>query len=1137
MHKWLTQFLFFSRQTRPDGRPLYAYKMSERTYAELKELTRQQIQTDRRRGLVADLEPLFCLYAAETFCREHSEGPWAWRTVFTHLGLEEPEHSVIADWVEKGLRFWRRKLLHDSRGRLFLMTLACEGGLPLRLLERESTHLTHYFRSVLEHYYRFDQSDQSLAEAIACQQAHRLPATLRQPPVFHLAGTLVAKVKELQSHVGSAADPIAALDRQDPNWRRDLPLRLDDQIALSLLTGLVNRSAELAREATARLRWRGYLRATGDDWSVEKVLELPEAPTSEHLESWIVGQASHRPRWRLLLNTAQGSEPVAWLTLMQGESASAHYRREWLRRGGVVLRGAAVVERHGLSLHDGTQEHPLVVRDGEPWGDAPWVFVARGDGARLDWLTEGSARTRAAQVWVLAPSDVTPNAEKGRCECLGRIDVLDRVLFCVQGQVDFLTPQQDRYRIQCQAESDSDWSFCVVGQTVAAALDERPRYQGLPRIECLNADGRREASPTDRLQWRHRGVNGSWSDARLTAQGCVWVRLVRADGVERCRRLVDVVPSDFRAQATIGTTDRAGQLVLSGLGKGRVSLGIDRPTGVTIEGTEDQALVLCPALTGVLPPLVLRVHWPGSEPIMLTLPYPQRGAFFRLVGRPLPDDDWVPLDRLGGLHAFIQDTAGGCRYRLQGSFLTHDLSGQPWAPLGQLRQLMTDGHRCFSTQLAPLDHGRLEIPLSTWRDRVASFLASSADLDAQVRLSIISSRGDQLASVRVSRFDVVMEPNRESCSVRIPEESQDRLGAGWETRARFEMLRLWAPAAESVELQPDPSQAASWTIPAELESGPWWVIGYDGEWARFRPMLWVVPAREGDTPAVEASPLAAAILEPHPERRQQALGLALMGLAEDPDHSDWALLLEYLRLAQEFPPSALDVLCVLVTHPRTLAQALMRADAQTFETIWALSRHLPFLWTLVPVDDWLAAAERYYEGLRQSLCQIDSGEDILFDLFQAFRGRAGEHRLYWLPLCDWMQRSLFRGRGRPLPPDSMLKVARSAPGILEAQIEPAILELQGRHDANERWPDGQEVKERIGGLPPWVAPHLSPQPAYSLAVRSAPFVAAHLSLQGLHASPSLILELRLLRAFDRDWFDLIHAIAMTIGLAQRSSES
>lgn len=137
------------------------------------------------------------------------------------------------------------------------MTIACEGGLPLRLLQQENAHLTQFFRTVLDSYYRTGQGDIDAAILIARQQAHRLPRSLRHEAVFHLTGSLIAKISELQQLVGEAADPVVALDTKLPDWRRDLPLQLDDQVAETLLIGLVRRSGELAQEtATGTLARR-----------------------------------------------------------------------------------------------------------------------------------------------------------------------------------------------------------------------------------------------------------------------------------------------------------------------------------------------------------------------------------------------------------------------------------------------------------------------------------------------------------------------------------------------------------------------------------------------------------------------------------------------------------------------------------------------------------------------------------------------------------------------------------------------------------------------------------------------------------------------------------------------------------------
>lgn len=497
----LARFLFtHTRQGRPDGRPLYAYKMTDNSYTELRALFHQVIIFDLQAKMASHFAQIFCLYAAETFRREHTGGNWSWETIFKPLKMETPSQLLIADWVEKGLKWWRRPVLRAKNGhRLLLMTIACEGGLPLRLLQQENAHLTQFFRTLLENYYRSGQGGESIAESMARQQAHRLPRSLRQDIVFHLAATLIVKVSELQALIGIAADPIAALDEKAPNWRRDLPLRLDDQVAETLLTGLVQRSGELAQEASAKLRWQGRLYTISNGWRVEKRLELPERLTGEQLAGWIGSPVMDRPRWRVLRHAPDGIETVAWLTLMQGAGKAAQYRREWLRSGGLTITGAAVGQEQRLSLHDGQRDYPLDVKQGEPWSDSPWIFVERGVSGEREWLTEGSTRTRAERAWVLAASEFTPRVVNGACDFAGILPELDRMAYQISGKVEFCTTQQDYCRITCRAESESQESFIVIGDVVPQLTQGRPLYRGLPQFQTIDADGRRKPA-TGRIQ-------------------------------------------------------------------------------------------------------------------------------------------------------------------------------------------------------------------------------------------------------------------------------------------------------------------------------------------------------------------------------------------------------------------------------------------------------------------------------------------------------------------------------------------------------------------------------------------------------------------------------------------------------------
>jgi hypothetical protein len=1118
---WLTKFLFaHTRQTEPDGRPLYAYKMRDATYANLRDHFHQIFLWDSQGKLASRFAPIFCLYAAETFRREHAEGPWAWETIFRPLGLETPPQQQIAEWVVKGLKWWGCSLLRGKDGsRRLLVTIACEGGLPLRLLQRENAHLTQFFRALLDNYYRAGQGGIAVAETIARQQAHRLPCSLRHEPVFRLAATLIAKIGELQSRIGESTDPIATLDQKVPDWRRDLPLRLEDQVAETLLTGLVRRLGELNRESSARLRWRGRLRETTTGWRVENYLELPERPTGEQIAEWTGFSAADRPRWRLLLHTPAGTEVMAWLTRVQGEGKSAVYRREWLRHGGVILTGAAVGQPHRLILHDGQQEYRLMVRDSEPWGDSPWVFVERRAGGEREWLTEGSARTRLEQAWVLAAPELIPREVAGACEDLGIIAELNRVVYRISGEIELLTPQQDRYRIACRSENESEEAFAIVGDTVPQALQQRPLYCGPPQIQTLDREGRRQPT-AGRVQWRPVGDGAPWREIHEAGHGQIWLRLIDAIGAERCRRKVDVAPRNFCIETDIGTGNQAGVVRLTELAGAEVRIGPDSPSGVSVSLVEDRARIVCPSLPGVLPPpLTLLLNWLESQPIALVLPYPQRGAFFQLAGQPLPNDDWIPMDRVGSLRLFAQDPASRCQLWLEGELIARGNESTGYS------------HQSFRERLPPLEQERIEVSLLPWQDRIVSLLASSRDLDAQVRLIVATTQGERLARIKVSRFDVVIEPNHAAGLVCIPEESLARLGPAWKTRVQLQMIRLWAPADPPVVPQASPNQTACWEVPPDLDPGPWWVVGRDGDWTRFRPLLWVVTTN--DTPAEdEYGVLAGTIRESDPEQRDQRLNAVLEALGQNPDHPDWLLLFDYVRLAREFPPSSLDMLRRLPAHPRTVALALFKADDETFNPVWSLSRQMPFLWILLAVNDWREAATAYFRGLQATLTEIEGGAEMIFGLFQEFRERATNRRAYWRPLCDWLQELLFPEQ--PLK-GSELSMARCYPSCLEQQIVLMEQELQGRHVSGEKWPESFEIMSRQQDIAPeYRYVHLDP---FYQPVRCAPFVTAHLSLNGIAPSERLIYELRLLRAFDSEWFDSVYAIALTLGLAQRPLET
>jgi len=1138
-NNWLTQFIFSHiRETKPDGRPLYAYKCNEKSYVALRDVLIQQLKmVDYSKAYFSAIPYYFCLYAAETFCREHENGVWAWDTVFKPLGINEPDHSYIRDWVEVGLDWWKRPLIKQNGQRRFLTTIACEGGLPLRLLQKNSAAINQFFRAVLEGYYKQGCAGVDAAEIIGRLQANKLPTSLQLDIVFHLGGELIAAIVDLQRELGKAPNTIQSLDKLIPDWRRRLPLRLEDHATEVLFKGLINDSGKLSRLAQSRFRWVGKLKEYPTGWQVQKSLECPDSFTGEQITHWLSVENELPPRLRLLLRTPLSTETIALLTLTQGSGKSAVYRREWTRRDGVILTGASVMDEHLLFLQAGDTEYSLTVENEESWGDLPWLFVAKGNNGDLQFLGEGSRQTSAENAWVFAPEELTVESEHGECEEIAVNSNLKKVLYRLSGTADFLTKENDHYRITCRAEKDFEENYSISGSTLPGVLNSYPLYLGLPRITWHKEESKQ---PHLKTQWKQMIAGVNWNDHLAECCGRVWVRLFDSEKrIEIFRRQVVVLPKYFRIEGSIGEGSSAGSYILQGLLEASVFGDNNAQILKIVNGVK----ISYPSLQSAsLPQVTLNLNWDNGAEVTVYLPYPQRGAVFQLAGQMLPRDEIVSLDRIGGLRLFLQDHAGGSRYWFEAELITADLSD---SDLPRLR---------FRDRLPTLNSGCLETSLLIWQDRIASLLSSSRSLDALVRLQVSTSQGETLARLDIARFDCFLEPNFAAHQVRLSTATFEKIGQLGLQHIHLEMFPLWNPKEQPIPLGPNTEQTACWNLPDQLAAGPWWIIARDGDWARFRPILWSI---RGETVSVPESKLEASIRESNAMLREEALKEVLQHLGQNPNDSDWSLLFDLIRLTREFPTSSLDVLTRLVSYPETLALTLLRSDDDSFDSVWSLAEQLPFSWSLLSAQCWREAALLHIQSLQKALGKIDANGDIVFGIFQQFRERACSRREYWSALCDWLQEIIFKDRSLQ---NSPLQIACKFPAFFDEQIVIAEKALQGRHDADEHWPHSQEVLNKLEILDEqWQYQHLQPM---FRSVRCAPFVASRLSIKGLHTNvglrlpdsnaddwtslqslqsylvtENLIYELRLLRAFDPDWFDTVYAIALTIELSKLPLES
>jgi hypothetical protein len=335
---------------------------------------------------------------------------------------------MLCEGVKRGLGAWKRDLLRTPSARLFLITLVCEGGLPLYLVQREHARLRTYFRALFEEV-RAQQLVGALGVRVSVQDlaqgvGHELPSSLRQDVVFELSGQLIAKVWELTGSVSDAPDPIVALDVKHPGWRAELPLDLEDDLARAFLNGLVKeaRAVTLGNRADVQMRRSLIVRGrldSGDEapqqrFELAAKLDLPASLTDDQFSSLFAAVAPSRFELSLVDEAGQS----AMVALGAARTDTGTVRLEISASAHQLFRGPEAAQGRALLVHgpNGRIGPSLQFRGALALSALPWVFVAAEHSvasARYDLIAEGSHRAREPEILVAVPSGwaAHPNGE------------------------------------------------------------------------------------------------------------------------------------------------------------------------------------------------------------------------------------------------------------------------------------------------------------------------------------------------------------------------------------------------------------------------------------------------------------------------------------------------------------------------------------------------------------------------------------------------------------------------------------------------------------------------------------------------------------------------------------------------------
>lgn len=1100
---------------RTDGNPLYLY----RTTSDELELLRGHLKDLLFRDQQKLHDPAdcagFCLFAAEQFRRSHTDGPWKWETIIGKgLNIRIPTMQNFHQATITGMKWWHLGLITTEHSRRFLVTLACQGGLPLRLLRKHGGHLRAFFSAVLRDYERYPDT---LLQDTVSEHIYRLPPTLDNDEVNELTCRLIRAIGNLRAQSkpaeAQARDRIDYLKAHHPNWTQQIPVDLDDEVAEQLLHGLLRERTEPRLSSDLSLKSSLVELPTGR-FVLARELDFEKSIRVQDLANRLEVNESDLPaRMNLYLEQQGRRLHVANVARTQDD----RYR---LHSFGAALHddsGRAPIQ---LVAMTGTREIATVhLPGGSAVADLPWVFV---DDERHSILGYGSVKTRRASLLVAIPKGFHPDSEHLESICqIGDRDVVRITQACSISDAAGTT-----FTVEARAENEDASFFELRGTLQSLGIAGSEVYVGLPHIEERTTSDSGHVSTSkieDReIRWRPHGTK-AWRSFNDDCLGDVTVQVFRHGAVAFQTR-AKVYPVGFRVRLLPSTKPKEGQIVLEGLGK--VKVQGERISEADFEmKLQGGRHVLLVKLNGERPPSIkLRIHFRDERVSDIKLPCPapwigivDSAGYQRAVDGP------IPIDELDGLR--LQVIASNTKAPKLAS--AHDL-------------------RYLSSLRKSRAGDQFDLPLSFVRPQILGLLASE-DLDNKVELRVIQPPG----TIPLFRFNVssyvgkldkelinpmngepdVVPVATDHFQIRVGDDASTDLQENLEavTLSIFPMGHPEAPVGESSIGR---IGEGIWRFDASgCEDGAYLAVAsLDGRRC-LRPLR--ISVRMDNCPQQD-------IEEVGDVEQYEALHFVLNGrerrcgwerfvqrLAENPGHPGWDPVKHLLNSCRRLPVSTFETVTALTRNSVAIANVGFQRVADAW--LWEKLEQLQFMWALVPIQAWCVAITRIAEGIESALVSVgqDQGQiaKTLSDTFDRFCDAA---TIRWGGMeCVLPCIALSTNVGFPLKQELLGMLLENHRARLREEWDVERTKLISTHetigDTRETWPNPTISTEIVGDDRDLF---FDDNTRNRWAMLNGPTVAAAYAVKGESADPRTVSALQELRGVDPSWFESAYRFAI-----------
>ena len=1043
----------------------------------------------------------FVLYASEWWQRRYDGGTWAWEPLLESIGWEHIHYPDLYEPVKRAWKWWKVEHVSLPSSIRYLGTFACQGGLPLALVGDAHSSVTRYLRAVVKHVAAY----RALVEdpiVLAEDQQHLLrPPTLRRDYVFRLATELAEAVLDLSSDA-AGDDPLNALDEVRPNWRRTMPLDLEDERARELLKGLLNEAARNQAAPVDEFRLERFLRATGTGWRIGARLRLPATISAEILARQLQVRRNELPGLLQVRASGEGTHVVG----MYGERGDEFLLHRDRRASTELWDSQAAGEVRLAFLAGGLVGKPLVPGRGSALSELPWAFRGGND---CSLIGEGSVSNRSPEILVLVPDGCTPTAGEilteptlGGNEDEGEastapVRVLGRTLWKITSETAIET-ESGRCVVRPASGHAAEEEYRLSGTRFYGLESRWPLFQGPPRLRLAQSEQPARAVPAAEVAWQQG--SGDWIP-QPTGFGLWDVRHVRSGELRYFSR-AGILPERFSVAIEPGEGMSQGCVLLEH-GDNVLVAGHDPQLVVTAEPAGNSIRVRVIALEKTNPPVrvQLHLHWRGGRGLPVLAPFPGHGARVLREGQPSPQV--LAVDDLYGVRAIALSPDARQEFWIEGELKAPDVGN-----------LLRVAHFRERLSKSGVTH---ELALVDVRRMIDLLLSASSSSDAHVAVQIVDRYRDVQARVRISRFSGEVDCN--------PEIGLISVSPGLDNGAApsVEALPLARPGDDSVEIETtDPANLPQCAVlPKEIDLGqPWLLVVRHEERIHARPCTVGGAGRQESAPGSgngRIPYLAEALGIEDPELRTQCLGAAMDAMltteTSGRTEREWSFLTDSLFRAEGLPPSALDLLTVLVRKPKLLVRCLFTLESAPRQLLWSLEDELPFTWLLIPRRTWWSEARRAFAQRREQLAGIiDRHERIASELVAAILAE-GKARLAALEAVSTDVELRLKGD----------KPSRYYYENLEQKLGDERRELIRRRANLDDWPRGYGAKQwhdELEEIHPGLWQSKDEHPARH-PILDTPVAAAWCCFRGQPTDRTTFLVKRM-RAHDSDWFDVAY---------------